>query len=121
PTGAMRTQSPSPMQALRSWGASWPPGCPQWTRQGRFPRVCAGRRPGSPGEAVRHVRRPDQADSYWVSGPDRTQTVGPAATAQEAVAMAIERLPPGCGPAFVGTPQELAVHEAKTRQRRAPE
>ena len=65
--------------------------------------------------------QPVAGGAYWVSGPDRTQSVGPAATAQEAVAMVIERLPPGCGPAFVGTPEELAAHEAKTRQRRAPE
>ncbi len=25
--------------------------------------------------------------------------------------MVVERLPPGCGPAFVGTPGELATHE----------
>ncbi|WP_282792414.1 DUF6193 family natural product biosynthesis protein [Streptomyces sp. CC224B] len=48
---------------------------------------------------------------YWVSGPLRSQTVGPAATAAEAVAMVVERLPSGCGPAFVGTPDELAAHE----------
>ncbi|MEV5778478.1 hypothetical protein AB0L49_46000 [Streptomyces antimycoticus] len=25
--------------------------------------------------------------------------------------MVVERLPPGCGPAFVGTPEELAIHD----------
>lgn len=28
------------------------------------------------------------------------------------MAMVLERLPAGCGPAFVGTPEELAAHEA---------
>jgi hypothetical protein len=62
--------------------------------------------------------QPAVGGTYWVSGPHRTQTVGPAATALEAVAMVVERLPPGSGPAFVGTPEELAAQEAKTRQRR---
>ncbi|MEU3839231.1 hypothetical protein AB0E88_04270 [Streptomyces sp. NPDC028635] len=37
--------------------------------------------------------------------------MGPAGTAAQAVAMVVERLPPGCGFAFHGTPDELAVHE----------
>ena len=49
---------------------------------------------------------------YWVSGPLRSESVGPAPTPAQAVAMVVERLPPGCGPAFVGTPEELAVHDA---------
>ncbi|GHA86906.1 MULTISPECIES: DUF6193 family natural product biosynthesis protein [Streptomyces] len=57
--------------------------------------------------------------TYWVSGPLRTETVGPAATPQEAIAMVIERLPPGCDRAFVGTPEELAAHEARTRKQGA--
>ncbi|WP_345631776.1 hypothetical protein [Streptomyces thinghirensis] len=32
--------------------------------------------------------------------------------AQEAIAMVVDRLPPGCGEAFVGTPEQLAAHEA---------
>ncbi|MEV0263874.1 DUF6193 family natural product biosynthesis protein [Streptomyces sp. NPDC050617] len=56
--------------------------------------------------------QPAADNSYWVSGPLRTQTVGPAATPEEAVAMVVERLPPGSGPAFAGTPEELAAHEA---------
>ncbi|MEV4251545.1 DUF6193 family natural product biosynthesis protein [Spirillospora sp. NPDC049652] len=51
-------------------------------------------------------------DGYWVSGPLRSQTVGPAASAAQAVAMVVERLPANCGPAFLGTSEELAVHEA---------
>ncbi|MGE7386258.1 hypothetical protein ACQKM2_12365 [Streptomyces sp. NPDC004126] len=35
-------------------------------------------------------------------------------SARAAVALVIERLPPHCGPAFVGTAEELAAHE-KTR------
>ncbi|MGW2490028.1 DUF6193 family natural product biosynthesis protein [Streptomyces sp. NPDC001606] len=49
---------------------------------------------------------------YWVSGPSRSQHVGPAATAQQAVAMVVERLPADAGAAFVGTREELAAHEA---------
>ncbi|MEU2779954.1 DUF6193 family natural product biosynthesis protein [Streptomyces sp. NPDC007162] len=55
---------------------------------------------------------------YWVSGPLRNQTVGPAATAQEAVAMVVQRLPACCGPAFLGTPEELAAHEATVKRHR---
>jgi hypothetical protein len=50
-------------------------------------------------------------DGYMVQGPLRSQTVGPAATAADAIAMVVERLPPNCGPAFIGTPDELAAHE----------
>ncbi|MFG2776208.1 DUF6193 family natural product biosynthesis protein [Streptomyces sp. NPDC048350] len=60
--------------------------------------------------------QPAADDSYWVSGPLRSQTVGPAATAQDAIAMVIQRLPVGCGPAFVGTREELAAHEATAQQ-----
>ncbi|MEU7011870.1 DUF6193 family natural product biosynthesis protein [Streptomyces sp. NPDC046332] len=53
--------------------------------------------------------------TYWVSGPLRSETVGPAATAQDAIAMVVQHLPAGCGPAFVGTPEELAAQEATTQ------
>ncbi len=46
-----------------------------------------------------------------MAGPSRTQKIGEAATAQEAVAMVIDRLPPNSGPAFIGTPEELATYE----------
>ncbi|UBI36026.1 MULTISPECIES: DUF6193 family natural product biosynthesis protein [Streptomyces] len=55
--------------------------------------------------------------TYLVAGPSRGDTVGPAATAEEAVTMVVRRLPPGCGPAFHGTPDELAAHEAAVRER----
>ncbi|MGI5401904.1 DUF6193 family natural product biosynthesis protein [Streptomyces sp. CA-135486] len=45
------------------------------------------------------------------AGPYDTEWIGDASTAQEAVAMVVERLPPGCGPAFIGTPEELAAYE----------
>src|SRR6185437_4077008 len=61
---------------------------------------------------------PAAAGTYWVSGPLRDETIGPAATAQDAVAMVVDRLPAGCGPAFVGTPEELAAHEATIQHRR---
>ncbi|MFJ8096557.1 DUF6193 family natural product biosynthesis protein [Streptomyces griseofuscus] len=60
--------------------------------------------------------QPAAGGTYWVSGPLRSQTVGPATTAQEAIAMVVERLPAGCGPAFLGTPEELAAHEATTKR-----
>ena len=56
--------------------------------------------------------QPAAGRTYWVSGPLRTESIGPAATAREAVVMVVDRLPPGCGPAFVGTPEELAALEA---------
>jgi Family of unknown function (DUF6193) len=62
---------------------------------------------------------PAAEGTYWVAGPLRTESVGPAATARDAVAMVVDRLPPGCGPAFVGTPEELAAYEAVTRWRHA--
>ncbi|WP_240450134.1 DUF6193 family natural product biosynthesis protein [Streptomyces sp. S1] len=55
---------------------------------------------------------PDHTGPYYVEGPSRTRRVGEAGTAREAVAMVVERLPPGCGPAFVGTPGELAAYES---------
>ncbi|MEU6427625.1 DUF6193 family natural product biosynthesis protein [Microbispora sp. NPDC046973] len=51
---------------------------------------------------------------YMVEGPKRDEKVGPAATPSQAVAMVVERLPYGCGPAFVGTPEELAAQERAT-------
>lgn len=59
--------------------------------------------------------QPASDGTYWVSGPLRSETVGPAATAQDAIAMVVQHLPAGCGPAFVGTPEELAAHEATTQ------
>lgn len=41
---------------------------------------------------------------------------GPAETVWEAIAMVLERLPVGCGSAFLGTPEELTVHEAMQGQ-----
>ncbi|WP_232265666.1 DUF6193 family natural product biosynthesis protein [Streptomyces pactum] len=59
--------------------------------------------------------RPGASGGYLVCGPLRGETVGPATTPREAIAMVVERLPPNCGPAFVGTPEELAMHEAGAR------
>lgn len=44
---------------------------------------------------------------HWVAGPLRIESVGPAATPEQAVAMVLDRLPPDCGPAFFGTRDEL--------------
>ncbi|WP_343244972.1 DUF6193 family natural product biosynthesis protein [Streptomyces sp. SID14478] len=60
--------------------------------------------------------QPAAEGTYWVSGPLRTETVGPAATVQEAIAMVVKHLPARCGPVFIGTPEELDAHEATTRK-----
>ncbi|MFI9311097.1 DUF6193 family natural product biosynthesis protein [Streptomyces triculaminicus] len=60
--------------------------------------------------------QPGAGGTYWVSGPSRNETLGPVATAQDAIAMVLQHLPAGCGPAFVGTPEELASHEAAMQQ-----
>ncbi|MFJ8388877.1 DUF6193 family natural product biosynthesis protein [Streptomyces sp. NPDC094438] len=56
--------------------------------------------------------QPAAEGAYWVSGPLRSESVGPAATPQQAVTMVVDRLPPNCGPAFVGTREELAAYDA---------
>ncbi|RPF41839.1 hypothetical protein EDD96_5664 [Streptomyces sp. Ag109_G2-6] len=53
----------------------------------------------------------DHTGPYYVEGPSRSEWIGEAATARQAVAMVVERLPAGCGPAFVGTAQALAERE----------
>jgi hypothetical protein len=53
----------------------------------------------------------DHTGPYYVEGPSRTQKIGETDTAQEAIAIVVERLPANCGPAFVGTPEELTAHE----------
>ncbi|MET9694740.1 DUF6193 family natural product biosynthesis protein [Streptomyces sp. NPDC006514] len=58
--------------------------------------------------------QPGMGGTYWVSGPSRNETLGPVATADQAVALVVHHLPPGCGPAFVGSPEALAAHEADT-------
>jgi hypothetical protein len=65
--------------------------------------------------------QPAAGGTYWVSGPLRSQTVGPATTAQEAIAMVVQRLPACCGPAFLGTPEELSAHEATTKRHQTNE
>lgn len=57
---------------------------------------------------------PGKDGTYWVLGPSRNETVGQVATVAQAIAMLVERLPAGCGPAFLGTPQELAEHETSS-------
>ncbi|MEU3692825.1 DUF6193 family natural product biosynthesis protein [Streptomyces narbonensis] len=59
--------------------------------------------------------QPASEGTYWVSGPRRGETVGPAATAQDAIALVVQHLPADCGPAFLGTPEELAAHAATTQ------
>ncbi|MFE7312862.1 DUF6193 family natural product biosynthesis protein [Streptomyces sp. NPDC057555] len=54
---------------------------------------------------------PMMGGGFFVRGPSRSQSVGPAPTAEAAIAMVVERLPPDCGRAFVGTPEELAEKE----------
>ncbi|MFI8827125.1 DUF6193 family natural product biosynthesis protein [Streptomyces sp. NPDC053431] len=55
---------------------------------------------------------PAQGGGYRVLGPSRAQSVGPADTPEQAVAMVLDHLPPDCGAAFLGTPGELAAQEA---------
>ncbi|MCW2935901.1 MAG: putative family transposase [Actinomycetia bacterium] len=50
--------------------------------------------------------------SPQVLGPLRTESVGQVATAEQAIALVVERPPAGCGPAFAGTRYELAAYEA---------
>lgn len=57
---------------------------------------------------------PAAGGGYMVLGPNRDETVGRATTPAQAVAMVVERLPSDCGPAFVGTSEELAAHERST-------
>lgn len=54
---------------------------------------------------------PMMGGGFFVAGPSRAQSIGPASTVEAAIAMVVERLPPGCGRAFVGTPEELAEKE----------
>jgi hypothetical protein len=56
---------------------------------------------------------PAAGGTYLVSGPSRAETVGAAATAQEAVAMVVDRLPPGTSSVFVGTRAEFAAHQVR--------
>ncbi|WP_327350347.1 DUF6193 family natural product biosynthesis protein [Streptomyces sp. NBC_01304] len=59
---------------------------------------------------------PAKVGRWAVCGPSRTEFVGWADTLDEALDMVIERLPPSCGPAFAGTPDELTEYEARQRR-----
>ncbi|WP_234048649.1 DUF6193 family natural product biosynthesis protein [Streptomyces liliifuscus] len=49
---------------------------------------------------------------YYVEGPSRSSPrIAETDSAQAAVAMVIDQLPPHCGPAFIGSAEELAAHE----------
>lgn len=64
---------------------------------------------------------PGTGGTYRVLGPSRGDAAnGQVVTAGEAVAMVAERLPARCGKAFLGTPEELAAHEAARAQKRPP-
>ncbi|MEU9144076.1 DUF6193 family natural product biosynthesis protein [Streptomyces sp. NPDC048349] len=52
---------------------------------------------------------PRRGGGFVVAGPSRAEYVGDADTAEAAVAMVAERLPPGCGRAIVGNRHDLAV------------
>ncbi|MFB7334519.1 DUF6193 family natural product biosynthesis protein [Streptomyces adustus] len=76
-------------------------------------RITAERWEQEPGHELIFSSEPGGIEgTYWVLGPLRSQWVGQVATVQEAIATVVDRLPPDCGPAFVGTPEELASHEA---------
>ncbi|MEW2132631.1 DUF6193 family natural product biosynthesis protein [Streptomyces sp. NPDC005435] len=54
---------------------------------------------------------------YYVEGPHRdSPRTAETGSARAAVALVVERLPPDCGPAFVGSADELAAYE-ETRGR----
>ncbi|QKW10817.1 hypothetical protein HUT18_12400 [Streptomyces sp. NA04227] len=49
---------------------------------------------------------------YRVDGPNRNSPrIAETDSAQAAVALVLERLPPDCGPAFIGNAEELAAYE----------
>ncbi|MGW1374493.1 DUF6193 family natural product biosynthesis protein [Streptomyces sp. NPDC002446] len=49
---------------------------------------------------------------YYVEGPSRSSPrIAETDSAQAAVAMVIDRLPPHCGPAFIGSAEELTAYE----------
>lgn len=49
---------------------------------------------------------------HYVEGPHRSAPrIAETDSAQAAVTMVIDRLPPRCGPAFIGTAGELAAYE----------
>ncbi|MCD0485340.1 DUF6193 family natural product biosynthesis protein [Streptacidiphilus sp. ASG 303] len=59
---------------------------------------------------------PMKGGGFLVAGPSRSEVVGPANTAEAAVAIVVEHLPPGCGRAFLGNRHQLAEKE-QTEQR----
>ncbi|MET8723833.1 DUF6193 family natural product biosynthesis protein [Streptomyces misionensis] len=49
---------------------------------------------------------------YYIEGPSRTSPrIAETDSAQAAVMMVVDRLPPHCGPAFIGNAEELAAYE----------
>lgn len=56
---------------------------------------------------------PGKDGTWWVLGPSRNEAVGQVAMVEQAIAMVAGQLPPGCGPAFPGTWDELAGYEAR--------
>ena len=64
---------------------------------------------------------PARGGTYFVAGPLRNQVVGPAATADEAIALVVQHLPADCGPAFFGDHEALVAYEEATRRHRTSE
>ncbi|MFF7969845.1 DUF6193 family natural product biosynthesis protein [Streptomyces sp. NPDC007905] len=56
--------------------------------------------------------RPQPGGVFKVEGPSRVAFIGEVYTAQAAVAMVADRLPPGCGPAVIGDRDALAATTA---------
>lgn len=54
---------------------------------------------------------PRKGGGFHAEGPSRSEYVGAADTAEAAVAMVADHLPPGCGPAIVGNRHDLAAEE----------
>ncbi|MGW7351707.1 DUF6193 family natural product biosynthesis protein [Streptomyces sp. NPDC054784] len=58
---------------------------------------------------------------YYVEGPSRTSPrIAETDSAQAAVAMVVDRLPPQCGPAFIGNAEALAAYERARDGRYTP-
>ncbi|MCI3276165.1 DUF6193 family natural product biosynthesis protein [Streptomyces cylindrosporus] len=50
---------------------------------------------------------------YYVEGPSRSSPrIAETDSAQAAVTTVVDRLPPHCGPAFIGNAEELAAYES---------